>query len=97
MSLADLTLDLWRTFDEVTARRIAQKAADHVGGRLSHLEATEHLGAPLHRVRVERDGQEFALIPGGRVSLGFDLDTWQPTPICGPTSRGSSALAAAFT
>ncbi|CAL9665540.1 hypothetical protein SUDANB2_07200 [Streptomyces sp. enrichment culture] len=63
----------------VTARRVAQKAADHVDGRVSLVEATEHLGAPLHRVRVERDGQEFALIPGGRVSLGFDLHTWQPT------------------
>jgi hypothetical protein len=79
MSLADLTLDLWRTVDEDTARRIAQKAADHVGGRVSLVEATEHLGAPLHRVRVERDGQEFALIPGGRVSLGFDGATWKPT------------------
>jgi hypothetical protein len=79
MSLADLTFDLWRTFDEVTARRIAQKAADHVDGRVSLVEATEHLGAPLHRIRVERDGQEFALIPGGQVSLGFDLNTWQPT------------------
>ncbi|MGW0925134.1 hypothetical protein ACWD3J_39780 [Streptomyces sp. NPDC002755] len=79
MSLADLTLDLWRTFDEVTARRIAQNAADHVGGRVSLVEATEHLGAPLHRVRLERDGQEFALIPGGRVSLGFDAATWKPT------------------
>lgn len=79
MSLADLTLDLWRTFDEVTARRIARKAADHVGGRVSLVEAAEHLGAPLHRVRIERDGQEFALIPGGRVSLGLDVTTWQPT------------------
>ncbi|WP_189538294.1 hypothetical protein [Streptomyces roseolilacinus] len=79
MSLADLTLDLWRTFDEATARRIAQNAADHVGGRVSRVEATKHLGGPLHRVRIERDGQEFALIPGGRVSLGFDVDTWQPT------------------
>jgi hypothetical protein len=56
MSLADLTLDLWRTFDEVTARRIAQKAADHVDGRVSLVEATELPGAPLHRIRVERDG-----------------------------------------
>jgi hypothetical protein len=79
MSLADLTLDLWRTYDAVTARRIAQKAADHVGGQVSLVEATEHCGARLYRVRIERDGQEFALIPGGRVSLGFDLDTWKPT------------------
>jgi hypothetical protein len=79
MSLTALTLDRWRTFDEATARRTAQKAADQVGGRISLIETTEHLGAPLHRVRIERDGQEFALIPGGRVFLGFNPDTWQPT------------------
>ncbi|WP_103509678.1 hypothetical protein [Streptomyces sp. SM13] len=79
MLLADLTLDLWRTFDEATTRQIAQNAADHVGGRVSLVEATEHIGGLLHRVRIVREGQEFALIPGGRVSLGFDLNTWQPT------------------
>ncbi|MFD5424414.1 hypothetical protein [Streptomyces sp. NPDC127084] len=80
MSLADLTLDQWRSFDLPTARRVAQDAASLVNGRVSLVETTEHLGAPLHRVRVERDGQEFALIPGGPVSLGFDPDSWQPTP-----------------
>ncbi|MFE1879532.1 hypothetical protein [Streptomyces diastatochromogenes] len=80
MSLADLTLDQWRTFDLPAARRVADEAADMVNGRVSLVEATEHLGAPLHRVRIERNGQEFALIPGGPVTLGFDLETWQPTP-----------------
>jgi hypothetical protein len=80
MSLADLTLDQWRSFGLPTARRIAEQAAGSVGGRLTVIETTEHLGAPLHRVRIERDGQEFALIPGGPVSLGFDLDSWQSTP-----------------
>ncbi|MFD7282336.1 hypothetical protein ACFV80_36260 [Streptomyces sp. NPDC059862] len=79
MSLADLTLAQWRSFELPTARQIAQEAADLVNGRVTLVETTEHLGAPLHRVRIERDGQEFALIPGGRVPLGFDLDNWQPT------------------
>ncbi|MEU2289002.1 hypothetical protein ABZ614_45225 [Streptomyces sp. NPDC013178] len=79
MSLADLTLAQWRSFDLPTARRVAQKAASLVSGRVTLVETTEHLGAPLHRVRIERHGQEFALIPGGPVSLGFDLDNWQPT------------------
>ncbi|WP_425246980.1 hypothetical protein [Streptomyces sp. NEAU-NA10] len=79
MSLADLTLAQWRSFDLPTARRVAQKAAGLVSGRVTLVETTVHLGAPLHRVRIERHGQEFALIPGGPVSLGFDLDNWQPT------------------
>ncbi|GAB2592441.1 hypothetical protein GCM10027168_26850 [Streptomyces capparidis] len=49
-------------------------------GRVTGVETVEHLGGPLHRVRIERNGQEFALVPGGRVSVGFDLDSWQPSP-----------------
>ncbi|MFJ9074671.1 hypothetical protein ACIRO3_05385 [Streptomyces sp. NPDC102278] len=80
MSLADLTLRAWRSYDLPTARRLAREAAALVGGRVTLVESTVHLGAPLHRVRIEWNGQEFALIPGGSVSLGFDLDTWRPTP-----------------
>ncbi|MGX2998211.1 hypothetical protein JNUCC64_28760 [Streptomyces sp. JNUCC 64] len=80
MTLADLTLDQWRSFDPPTARRLAREAADRVGGRVTAVETVAHLGAPLHRVRIERDGQEFALVPGGRVALGFDPDAWRPTP-----------------
>ncbi|MGW1673877.1 hypothetical protein [Streptomyces sp. NPDC002324] len=78
--LAALTLDRWRSFEVATAWRVAREAAGLVGGRLVGVEAVEHLGEPSHRVRIERDGQEFALIPGGRVTLGFDPETWRPTP-----------------
>ncbi|MFF3595076.1 hypothetical protein [Kitasatospora indigofera] len=80
MNLADLSLDRWRSTDLVTARDVARRAADRAGGRVSAVETVEHLGAPLHQVRIERDGQEFALVPGGTLTLGFDLDAWQPTP-----------------
>jgi formylglycine-generating enzyme required for sulfatase activity len=80
MSLTHLTLDQWRSLDLPAARRVVQEAADQAGGHVTLVETVEHLGSPLHRARVERHGQEFALIPGGTVSLGFDLDAWQPTP-----------------
>ncbi|MEU4729668.1 hypothetical protein [Streptomyces sp. NPDC023588] len=80
MSLADLSLDHWRSFDLPTARRVAHEAAERAGGRVTAVETVEHLNTPLHRVRIERNDQEFALIPGGTVALGFDLDAWQPTP-----------------
>ncbi|MGW7440375.1 hypothetical protein [Streptomyces sp. NPDC054849] len=80
MSLAALTLDVWRAVDLPTARRFARRAADMAEGRVITVEATEHLGGSLHRVRIERKGQEFALIPGGTVFLGFDPGGWQPTP-----------------
>ncbi|MDX3536920.1 hypothetical protein PV721_21585 [Streptomyces sp. MB09-01] len=80
MSLADLTLDRWRALDPAAAGRIAHEAAAQVGGRVVLLDAVEHLGGPLHRVRIERGGQEFALIPGGAVRLGFDPDAFSATP-----------------
>ncbi|MFF4009562.1 hypothetical protein [Streptomyces sp. NPDC001717] len=80
MSLSDLTFDQWQSFDPTTARDVARRAADAAGGRLVAVEAVEHLGARMHRARIERDAREFALVPGGSVTLGFDLDSWQPTP-----------------
>ncbi|WP_329376150.1 hypothetical protein OG625_01540 [Streptomyces sp. NBC_01351] len=80
MSLAELTLDQWRSADLPTARRIAQQAAELVAGRVVSVETVEHLGGPMHQVRIERAGTELALIPGGTVALGFDLDSWRPTP-----------------
>ncbi|SEO91485.1 formylglycine-generating enzyme family protein [Actinacidiphila rubida] len=80
MTLAELTLDQWRSFDAATARRVAQDAADAAGGRLVAVETVEHLGVPLHRARIERRAQDFALVPGGAVTLGFDAGTWHGTP-----------------
>ncbi|MFD4919169.1 hypothetical protein ACFWNR_38970 [Streptomyces virginiae] len=80
MSLAELTLDRWRSLDLAAAGRFADEAATQVGGRVVLLDAVEHLGRPLHRVLVEREGRRFALVPGGSVRLGFDLDAWEPTP-----------------
>ncbi|WP_423833030.1 hypothetical protein [Streptomyces manipurensis] len=80
MSLAELTLSHWCSLDPAAARRLAQRAADAADGRLTGFETAPHRGAPLHRVRIERDGQAFALVPGGTVSVGFDLDRWRPAP-----------------
>ncbi|MFK0043718.1 hypothetical protein ACIQU4_06375 [Streptomyces sp. NPDC090741] len=79
MSLADLTLAHWRSLDRAAAGRVAHEAAAQAGGRVVLLDTVDHLGGPLHRVRIEREGQEFALVPGGPVRLGFDLDAWVPT------------------
>ncbi|MFB7375997.1 hypothetical protein ACFC6U_32765 [Kitasatospora purpeofusca] len=77
--LAALTFAAWRRLDLAAATRIAAQAADGAGGRLERVETVEHLGAPLHRVLVERGGRMFALIPGGRVTVGFDPAAWRPS------------------
>ncbi|MEU6867305.1 hypothetical protein ABZ924_29340 [Streptomyces sp. NPDC046876] len=79
MSFADLTLAHWHTLDLPAARRLADDAAARVGGRVTLAETVPGPGGPLHRVCIERGGQEFALVPGGTVRLGFDPDAWRPT------------------
>ena len=79
-SFADLSLTRWRSLDLPAARRLAQRAAGQAGGQVTAMETVEHLGAPLHRVRIARQGREFSLIPGGEVTLGFDPDGWRSPP-----------------
>ncbi|MFB6889007.1 hypothetical protein ACFCX4_06785 [Kitasatospora sp. NPDC056327] len=77
--LATLTFAAWRRLDLAAASRVAAQAAAAVGGRLDRVETVQHLGGPLHRVLVERDERMFALIPGGRVTVGFDVAGWRPS------------------
>lgn len=74
MPLSGLSLSRWRSLDPPAARRLARQAADRAGGQVTAVETVEHLGAPLHRVRIACRGREFALIPGGEVTLGIDAD-----------------------
>ncbi|MCS0601855.1 formylglycine-generating enzyme family protein [Streptomyces sp. LP11] len=98
MTLADLTLDRWRTADAATAHRVARAVAAAVGGRVVHVDTPDASAATdatvPHRVRVERGGREFALIPGGRVSVGFDLGAWRPTP--GQSADYAASVARGF-
>ncbi|MFB6614962.1 hypothetical protein ACFCV9_12225, partial [Streptomyces sp. NPDC056367] len=41
------------------------QAADLAGGLLAGVEAVERLGSRMRRARIERQAQEFALVPGG--------------------------------
>ncbi|MFE1151049.1 hypothetical protein ACFW42_28645 [Streptomyces albidoflavus] len=65
MYLSGLSLSRWRSLDLPAAHRLARQAADQAGGQVVAVETVEHLGAPLHRVRIACQGREFALIPGG--------------------------------
>ncbi|WP_329388592.1 hypothetical protein [Streptomyces sp. NBC_01716] len=80
MSLADLTFDRWRALDRDAAHHHAREAVQRVDGRLVDFDGSAHLGGSLYRAVIEREGQRFALIPGGEVRVGFDLDGWRPLP-----------------
>ncbi|PWS52779.1 hypothetical protein DLE01_02835, partial [Streptomyces sp. FT05W] len=80
MSLSDLTFAHWRTLDTAAAIRFAEEAARRVDGRVLSVEAAAHLGGTLHRAVIERDGERYALVPGGEVTVGFDVEAWEPSP-----------------
>ncbi|MFC9943519.1 hypothetical protein [Streptomyces pratensis] len=80
MSLTDLSLDRWRAMDTATATRCAEEAARRAGGLLRGLEASPAPDLVGHRAVIERAGERYALIPGGEVTVGFDVDAWQPLP-----------------
>lgn len=80
MTLSELDFDRWRGLDTDAAQEFARRAAELADGRVVAVTAVEHLGGRLHAVRIEREGQEFALVPGGTVTLGLDPERWQPTP-----------------
>lgn len=80
MSLADLTFARWSALDAATATRHADEAARRAGGRLLGLDTRPHPGGDRHRAVIERAGERYALVPGGEVTVGFDVDVWQPLP-----------------
>ncbi|MFF7362984.1 hypothetical protein [Streptomyces sp. NPDC008125] len=79
MSLATLTFDDWCALDGATAHHRAEEAARQAGGTLAEWESDPARGPVPHRAVIERDGQRFALIPGGEVRIGFDVAAWIPT------------------
>ncbi|MDH6130808.1 hypothetical protein P3T37_000175 [Kitasatospora sp. MAA4] len=44
------------------------------------VRTVERLGAAFQCAVIDQGGRQFALVPGGDVTVGFDLDRWQPTP-----------------
>ncbi|MFJ2745949.1 hypothetical protein ACIO3O_40535 [Streptomyces sp. NPDC087440] len=80
MNVVELTFEQWRALPPPFVHRAAEEAARRVGGRVVAVDAVRHLGGPWHRVRIERAGREYGLIPGGPVMLGVDVGAWRPTP-----------------
>jgi hypothetical protein len=78
VDFADLTLADWRRLDAGAATRLAEQIAERVGGRVSAVTSSEYRGAPLHQAVIEREEDLYALVPGGRTEVGYDVDRWQP-------------------
>ncbi|MGC4759003.1 hypothetical protein [Micromonospora trifolii] len=80
MSYADLTFTQWNDLSDGAARRLAEEIADRHGLTVPvGLQDTVYAGRS-HRVALfERDGMRFALVPGGRPTLGHDAARFRPT------------------
>ncbi|MCG5445786.1 hypothetical protein NIE79_004308 [Micromonospora sp. NIE79] len=80
MSYADLTFTQWSDLSDGAARRLAEEIADRHGLTVPvGLQDAVYAGRS-HRVALfERDGMRFALVPGGRPTLGHDAARFRPT------------------
>ncbi len=80
MTLAALTLPTWDTLTEEQARE-AVRAIETPRARFVKFERHAQ-GGEEHRVAVfDVDGVEMVLVPGGRVTLGFDVERLNDTAI----------------
>jgi hypothetical protein len=79
----DLTLDKWDQLSAKEREALAKKVAGDLptGFRFHSLRQCQ-LGDQKHQVaEYEFQGTPFILIPGGSVTLGYDLNRpWEPTP-----------------
>jgi hypothetical protein len=77
---AELTAAQWLDRSDEEAARIAQDIADRYEMRLVALRWYRYAGR-AHRVALfDRAGVVFALVPGGRLVLGYDCGRFRPTP-----------------
>ncbi|MFC7550515.1 hypothetical protein [Plantactinospora sp. GCM10030261] len=80
MTYADLSFEQWDGLSDGAARRMVQDIADRHELTVVGLEDRGYAGRS-HRVALfDRDGMRFALVPGGRPTLGFDAARFQPVP-----------------
>jgi hypothetical protein len=70
----------WWSLDDAAARRFAEQTADTSGMALVDVRAHEFPGGPGRIALFERNDRLFSLVPGGLVTVGYDLDGFQPTP-----------------
>ncbi|MFC7484031.1 hypothetical protein ACFQX7_33915 [Luedemannella flava] len=80
MPHADLTAADWSDRTDESARRVARAIADERDLRFVGVHDHEYAGR-RHRVALfDRDGLAFALVPGDRVTLGYDGTRFTLTP-----------------
>ncbi|MCW2913427.1 MAG: hypothetical protein JWN52_1495 [Actinomycetia bacterium] len=72
MALSDLDYEQWLGLADRDARRLAEEIADRVGAELVEVRAGSYAGRRTRSALFSRDGVIYGLVPGGRVSVGYD-------------------------
>ncbi|WP_433789486.1 hypothetical protein [Actinoplanes sp. CA-252034] len=72
MPHADLTQSAWNELSDEAAARIAAAIASDTGATLTHVGSHSYADRSGRIALLQRDGIDFALVPGGTVDLGFD-------------------------
>jgi hypothetical protein len=79
VSHADLTAERWCELTIAAAERVAQAIATERDLHLVGLRQHEYAGRKHTIALFDNDGTLFALIPGGRVGIGYDGTRFVPT------------------
>lgn len=80
MSHADLTTADWAGLSDEQAHGLAQRIAEEHDLRLVEVRWHEFAGRRHRQAIFDRSGLRFSLVPGGRVSLGYEGSRFQPSP-----------------
>ncbi|WP_435091565.1 hypothetical protein [Micromonospora aurantiaca (nom. illeg.)] len=78
MSYADLSLAQWNDLSDGAAGRLAQDVAARHELTVAGLGATAYAGRSHRTALFDRGGMRFALVPGGRPTLGYDAARFRP-------------------
>lgn len=75
----DIDLTGWAALDDEAARRRADRIAATVEAELVGLRWHEYHGRRMRQAMFQRGGTTFALVPGGEVQVGYDMDRFAPS------------------
>ncbi|WFE66436.1 hypothetical protein [Micromonospora sp. WMMD714] len=78
MPYADLRYDQWNDLSDEAAGRLAREIAARHGLSPVGLRDTSYAGRAHRTALFDRDGLRFALVPGGRPTLGHDAARFHP-------------------
>ncbi|WKU07010.1 hypothetical protein [Micromonospora sp. HUAS LYJ1] len=78
MSYAELRADQWNDRSEEAAARLAREIAARHDLTVVGLRDTVYAGRPHRTALFDRGGLRFALVPGGRPTLGYDASRFHP-------------------